>query len=107
MGGVLNKTIIPLTLVGFEMIIAVCTLQPHWLTVTSYPAYSLEIIIISREYASHNFKVSNGVSLIFPSSGSSNGMVLILNWHCYLILISLSLSTVGDLSRNGRNIPEV
>ena len=42
-GGIFNKTIIPLTLVGYEMIIA--NLALHWLCTLSYPTRACGIIV--------------------------------------------------------------
>ena len=41
--GVVNKTIIPLALVGFEMIIA--NSAPRWLSTISYPTRTRGIIV--------------------------------------------------------------
>ena len=42
-GGVFNKTIIPLALVGYEMIIA--NSAPRWLSIISYPTRAHGIIV--------------------------------------------------------------
>ena len=42
-GGVFNKTIIPLALVGYEMIIASSALR--WLSIISYPTRARGIIV--------------------------------------------------------------
>ena len=49
-GGVFNKPIIPLALVGYEMIIANSYYAPRWLSIISYPTRARRIIVnyISR-----------------------------------------------------------
>ena len=46
-GGICNETIIPLALVGYEMIIANSALcrRFRWLSVISYPTHAREIIV--------------------------------------------------------------
>ena len=43
--GVFNKTVIPLALVGYEMIIANRRYAPRWLSIISYPTRSRGIIV--------------------------------------------------------------
>ena len=43
--GVFNKTIIPLALVGYEMIIANWAYAPRWLSIISYPTRPRGIIV--------------------------------------------------------------
>ena len=43
LGGVFNKTIIPLALVGYEIIIA--NSAPRWLSIISYPRCACERIV--------------------------------------------------------------
>ena len=43
LGGVFNKTIIPLALVGYEIIIA--NSAPRWLSIISYPTCARERIV--------------------------------------------------------------
>ena len=58
--GVFNKTIIPLALVGYEMIIANRRYAPRWLPTISYPTRPRGIVVkyfIPSKTKSVSFKV--------------------------------------------------
>ena len=81
-GGVFNKTIIPLALVGYEMIIANCDYGPRWLSIISYPTCAHGIIVKYMQSPTSNPTISPSTqSPLFSDNGQRKGRA----WYPSLI----------------------